>query len=469
MRNTQIITRSVKAFTHLGYSLVAYRNKPEKLTKSAVKFRLYFESLGGIFIKFGQILALRVDIFPKEVCNELRNLLDAVPPFTLDTATKIIKADFGKEIAEIYDGFPEKPIASASLGQVYVAKLKDGNKVAVKILRPEVKEIAENDTNLIEKICTIVDHIPFFPIQISPVAREFKSWIFEEMDYTNEANNLREFKNYKSEVLPFFNIPLETNLPKVYDEFCSKNVLTMEFIEGITINKLIELIQENNEKKLTELWSQGYDLKTIVRNFNMTQMKQYFVDGYFNADPHPANLIVTPRNEIFYIDFGLVGKLSLKQKTSLWKFLRSTSLLDCDASYKAALSMFAVDDEKKRQKLKIALDKMFIYLRKQRVLKNSSYTKASTDSLLYFVKVLAQVRLELPIEIAKAFRSVMTGDGIMHNLAPDATVEEITQDSLRITLAATYLNIKKSMTQENTTKLMLKAINYLEDEMILSD
>lgn len=468
MRNINIFFKSIAAFLKLGTTLLLSSKNPQKLQKAGKDFRKYFESLGGIFVKFGQILSLRVDIFPEEICSELRNLFDSVPPFDYSTAQEIFLSDFGKSIEDTFSTFNKQPIASASLGQVYKAKLKNGDWVAVKVRRPNIETLVHNDSNLITLIGKIVDFIPFIPIRIKPVIEEFSGWIIEELDYHNEARNLKEFYSYKSAILPIFNIPLQINLPKVYDQYSSEQVLTMEFIDGITINKIISLKKQNDKNQMQKLEKKGYNLKKILKNINLLQLKQLFIDGYFNADPHPANLIIKPNNEVYFVDFGLVGKLSDRQKTALSRFLRSSSVLDWKSAFEAALIIFNLNDPKKKQKLEVAIKEMFDYLKAERK-KVNSYSKASTDSLLYFSKLIYKLRIPLPVDVSKAMRCVMTSDGIVHNLAPDASVEEITQDQFRVALAATYLGIKRQLTPENLKRLIIKVINYIEREVLLEE
>jgi len=468
MRNLKTIFESIKAFLHLGYTLLFFFNNPEKLHNEGIRLKNYFERIGGIFIKFGQMLALRVDILPEGICRELRNLLDNVTPFEYAQAEKMFEEEFNRTISKVFQKFEKKTIASASLGQVYRAKLKTGELVAVKIRRPKIEELAKSDIKLITKISKIIDTIPLMPFKLTPVVKEFSSWVFEELDYKNELNNLEEFSKFKSEILPFFNVPLKINLPKVYPQYSGKNILTMEFIEGVSVNKLIELKNSKDQTEFRKLLKEGYNIKQILKNINLMQLKQIYIDGYFNADPHPANIIIKSNNQVYYVDFGLVGKLTDRQKAAVSKFLRSSSILDWRSAFQAAIIMFEVNDERKINQLREEIKKMFNYLKKQRITYNT-YSKASTDSILYFSKLIYILKLPIPIDISKALRCVMTSDSIVHNLAPEASVEEITQDLFKVTLAATFLGLKKKMNKDSILKLAIKAINFVESEILLED
>ena len=265
--------------------------------KPEVMLRRTFERLGPTFIKFGQLLSVRPDLIPKEYVKELEKLQDKVPEFSFNEVKTTIEKEFGQELKHIFLYFEKRPIASASISQVHKAVLKNGEKVAVKIQRPNVRHLMETDieimlyfANLLEKN---IDKIRMYkPVK---VVQEFKNWTEKELDFRLEARNAKRFyENFKASKTVY--------IPKVYDELTKEKVLTLEFIEGIELHNLKEI----KKRKL--------DFSSIIKNSFDAVMTQVFVHGIFHADPHPGNIIVKQDNSIAFVDFGIVGYFDEKLK-----------------------------------------------------------------------------------------------------------------------------------------------------------
>jgi ubiquinone biosynthesis protein len=266
-----------------------------------VKLRLTLEKLGPTFVKLGQILSLRPDFIPLEFAEELKKLQDEVPPFSFSEVKEIIENEFKKPLKEIFSEFEEEPVAAASLGQVHKAVLFNGEKkVAVKILRPKVDEIIEKDLNIMFYLANLAEkRIPeiknYHPLK---VVEEFAEWTKRELDFETEAGNMERFnKNFSGD---------ETvKIPDVSWEWTTKRVLTMEFVEGV------KLTDKEGFKKL------NLDVKEVAKNAIYAGLKQFYIHGFFHADPHPGNIFALSGNKICFLDFGMVGKLNkkLKRKT----------------------------------------------------------------------------------------------------------------------------------------------------------
>ncbi|MEK6984055.1 MAG: AarF/ABC1/UbiB kinase family protein [Nanoarchaeota archaeon] len=267
--------------------------------KTEVRLRRTLERLGPTFIKFGQVLSVRPDLVPKEYSKELEKLQDKVPPFPFSDVKSIIERDFGKKIEHIFLHFEKNPIASASISQVHKAVLKNGNKVAVKVQRPDVKRIMETDIEIMYYFATLLEtHVEkigrFKPVKILD---EFKEWTEKELDFRLEARNANRFaQNFKGSQT--------VHIPRVYDELTSERVLTLEFIDGIQLHDI------NTVKK------RKLNFDEIIKNSFNAVMTQVFVHGIFHADPHPGNILILKNNAIAFVDFGIVGYFSehLKNK-----------------------------------------------------------------------------------------------------------------------------------------------------------
>jgi ubiquinone biosynthesis protein len=242
----------------------------------------------------------------------------------------------------------------------------------------------------------------------------------------------------------------------------------MEYIDGITVNKLISICADkNSEEYKKEVLDKGWDIRDINHRINLMQIKTVFVDGFFNADPHPANIIITDDKKVYYIDFGLVGRLKEKERIAIFRFLRGMATLDKDASYDSVKILFDTSKINNEDKLQEAFDKLFYDLAVAREKNNRSYAKTSTDSMLRFLKVVYNMNIQVPREVGKAFRFILTSDSIQHALVPDASIEEATKDLFQASLAATYIEFKKCLRKDKMTKIVTKFINYFEKEIFL--
>ena len=259
------------------------------LTLGGWCFRRMLEDLGATYVKVGQIMSTRPDLFPPWLTDELEKLQDAVPPFDAKLIPGEFAKAFGRQPGEIFAEFDYKPIASASVAQVHAAKLKSGERVAVKIRRPGVKEKAERDLHVMAVFAKSVCIIPSVRLT-SPVetVEEFAKSIRGQLDLRNEASNNKRFvENFKD--MP------KVRFPTLYPDYCAENILTMEFIEGC---KLAEISKTNSSPE--ELARQG--LRAIF--------KMIYVDGFVHADLHPGNLRFFDDNVVCYFDLGMVAELT---------------------------------------------------------------------------------------------------------------------------------------------------------------
>lgn len=278
-----------------------FKKKEIKKKEKPKRLRQALEKLGPTFIKLGQILSLRPDLIPKEYVKELGNLQDKVPSFSYEEVEKIIKDELKEPINKLFTNFSKKPIASASIAQVHKAKLKNGSLVAVKVQRPNVKEIMETDIEIMFYIAKLLEKHSKKMRKYEPVriVHEFKEWTEKELDFEIEAKNAKTFyKNFKGSD--------KVKIPKVFDNYSSKKVLTLEFINGIELHNISKV----KGKK-------GYNTREIIKNGFDSILTQVFIHGFFHADPHPGNILLLRGNKIALVDFGIVGYFNehLKQKS----------------------------------------------------------------------------------------------------------------------------------------------------------
>ncbi|MFH1727844.1 MAG: lipopolysaccharide core heptose(II) kinase RfaY [Pseudomonadota bacterium] len=245
--------------------------------------------LGPTYIKLGQILSTRPDLLPEAYIKEFKKFQDNTACLTYDIIKKQIEDNLGTDIDNIFSEIDPKPLACASISQVHKGTLKDGQKIVIKVQRPDIADIIETDLDFLHFFARQIekrkDDLLLKPTQI---VKEFEKAIHQELDFTFEASNIdkftRNFENHPGLVIP-----------KLYREYSSKKILVMEFIDGVKVS---------DYKKI------GANPKVIAELGISAIFKQLFEDGFFHADPHPGNLFVLKDNQIAFLDYGLMGRIS---------------------------------------------------------------------------------------------------------------------------------------------------------------
>ena len=270
----------------------------------AVRVRRSLEDLGPVFIKFGQMLSTRRDLLPDDVADELERLQDAVPPFPGAVAQQIIEKAFDRPVEEIFDEFESRPLASASIAQVHAAKLKNGDEVVIKVLRPDVLPVIRRDISLLYIVAELAARYSAQARRLRPVeiVAEYEKTILDELDLLREAANASQLRRN-------FEGATSLYVPEVYWDYTYRNVLVMERIYGIPIRNVDELkANDTNMERLAELGVEIF-------------FTQVFKHNFFHADMHPGNIFVDiddPQNPKYIaVDFGIVGTLNTIDKRYL--------------------------------------------------------------------------------------------------------------------------------------------------------
>jgi len=307
----------------------------EGLDKTAPqRFRLVLEELGTTFIKFGQVLSTRPDLIGKDFANELVGLRDDVPPFEFAEVKRIIEEELKAPIDDIFSDFQELPIASASIAQVHSAVLKDGTKVAVKVQRPNLEEKVKKDVAIMRYIArnanTRIKSLKYY--NLPGIVDEFERAIKKEMDFVLEARNIERFRsNFKDDS--------QVYAPKVYWEYSTVKVLTMEFIEGTKITEISESEDIARRKLIADIGTKCY-------------FKQIFEHGFFHADPHSGNLIILEDNKLCFVDFGMMGHLNKDFMDNLTELFVYTVDYDIKGVVNQMRYMKLISDETDTEQLK---------------------------------------------------------------------------------------------------------------------
>ncbi len=325
VKNGQRLRQILSVFAKNGFVDVVSRMKLEKFLPGQLgayaeaqadktpqeRLRQTFEELGPTFVKLGQLLSTRSDLLPEPFIEEFTRLQDNVQPLPFGVVQEIVERELNQKIEKAFSFFDEVPLAAASIGQVHAAQLLSGEKVVVKIQRPEIEKIIETDVSLLAFLAGLLEkYVPETRI-VGPtvIVNEFFRTLYFELDFIVESNNIVKIREN------LVNVP-EVVIPQVYRALTTHKVLTLEKLEGIRVNDL---------KALEDA---GIDRKRIVEIGARTFFKTVMIDGLFHGDLHGGNLFILPGNRLGIVDFGIVGRLSQKARDQLASMIMSLLIED---------------------------------------------------------------------------------------------------------------------------------------------
>ncbi|SEP22071.1 Predicted unusual protein kinase regulating ubiquinone biosynthesis, AarF/ABC1/UbiB family [Halogranum amylolyticum] len=374
--------------------------RAERLLESLV-------SLGPTFIKLGQVLSTRPDALPGAYIEVLSRLQDRVPPADWEAVRTVVEADLDP-VDEAFDEFDTDPISGASLGQVYVARVGD-QKVAVKVLRPNIRSRVEADLRVINVLRPLL--VASAPegqaYTLENLAREFTETIREEMDYAHEAAMLREIRGNFADAD-------DVVVPAVLDSHSSSRVLTMEYVDGIKIDDL------------EALEAADVDRTALIRRLEEAYIQMIIEDGVFHADPHPGNLAVKPDGSIVFYDFGMTGQVSAELQSHIVDFYIGIARDDIDAVIDAFVAMDALDPtadrELMREVFEIAIDNF----------RGQNLDEYRIQRLVgEFQANIYEFPLRLPQNVALIVRVTTVLDGVAQTLDPEFDVIALITEYVR--------------------------------------
>jgi ubiquinone biosynthesis protein len=374
------------------------------------RLRTALEEMGGTFIKFGQMLALQPDLVSLEYCNALFNLLDRVAPFGPEQVERTFVEELGKGPGEVFDSFDPRPIATASIGQVHVARL-GGRKVAVKVQRPKVEEEFGGDIRLMSAAIRLITRLGLKRLawMVEPMS-EFVSWTREELDYRREARYMEQLRRNARD-------NAAERVPAVVWEHTTRRTLVMEFLDGLTVLDYLRALERNDERVFRRLGAGGFEPNGFARKLIDNFLGDAFRHGLFHADLHPGNLMILPGNVVGYIDFGITGRLSRYSRQHLIAMTLAYTRGDIDGMCASFFKVSAVgpdsDAEGFREGLKRLADEWYEMSGRERRLR-----KNFTLVMLDMLRLSRATGVWPERDVIKYIRAAIASDGLITRFAP---------------------------------------------------
>ncbi len=307
----------------------------DSMERRAVRLRQTLERGGGTFVKLGQQVAMRIDLLPWEYCVELSKMLDRMLPFPVEEALKAVERTIGRPWQEIFAVIDPNPIGSASIACVYQATLKNGDKVVVKVRRPGIEKLFMADLRVLDWIMELAEFLTIFrPGLTRNLRTELREILTEELDFKREARFQDIFRrNVKKSGKAFF------TAPKVYFDLSGTEVLVQEFISGLWLWEVIAAVEQKDPKGRALLREMAIVPEVVARRILWAAFWSMDEHVFFHADPHPANILVRPNNEITFIDFGSCGSFNNSQRIALEQMVLSMKNQDVETMTHASLSL----------------------------------------------------------------------------------------------------------------------------------
>lgn len=384
------------------------------------RLREALTELGPTFIKMGQLASTRSDLIPQPIIRELTKLQDHVRPLSFGEVRQVIENSLQQRIDSNFQEFDPVPLAAASIAQVHRAILNNGEKVAVKVQRPHIREVAEIDLEIFRTLVVQFEQRTEwgkrYPTRT--ILDEFSKTLLEELNFVNEGQNTEKIAQFNKQGIFI--------IPKVYWEFSNATVLTLEFISGVSLYQIIEA--KNSSSQYLE-----YNLSMIASQLSQGLLQQILIDGYFHGDPHPGNILLSPEGKIALIDFGILGTLTDSMRYQL-AHLIDALIRGKDVRLLEVISQMGIVPE--------AMDRAqfledILALRSKHLLKTKG-KRAISEAVRDFFNIINRHGIYIPSEFVLIGKSLLTLDGILYQLDPDLSLVELVKPYSRKLLWEKY-------------------------------
>ena len=408
-RQWDILWVTLQLGLHLTWDLVFGQNSSHQRHRRAHWLVGKLVHLGPTFIKIGQALSTRPDLLPLEYIDEFSRLQDRVPPFLSEEAMEIIEAELGKPVELLFQDFERVPLASASLGQVHKAILKSGEEIVVKVQRRGLRRLFNLDFQVLHSLIRFGNRfIPGFKkYDLELIYQEFFELLFQEIDYLQEGKNADRFREN------FQNYP-HVLVPKVYWQYTTRKILTLEYLPGIKINDREALIKK------------GINPDHIIQRGISSYLKQLLEDGFFQSDPHPGNMAVNPQGDLIFYDFGTMAEIKTLAKDQMIQTFFAVLRKDADQVLEMLVYMGLIEPISDMTPVKRLVSFLLEKFR-DKPIDVKAFEEISSELYIMF----EQQPFRLPPQMTFIVKSLTTLDGIARALDPQYNLLAASQPFVR--------------------------------------
>lgn len=398
----------------LAFLLRPFIKKELRDEPFAVQLRRRLEMLGPTYVKLGQIMAIREDILPREITDELKQLLDRLPEVSFAAIRQIIEASLGKPINDLFLEFRESPVGSASIAQTHLAKTKLGETIAVKVIKPGIRDAILADIKLLQLLAHLLEWlIPRY--QPEMIINEFCAYTEREVDLSYEADHAELF------AANFARQP-EVVFPKIYRALSSKDVLCMEYFDGL----------KPSDPRVREFSAD--DIHKIIDLGTGAIIKMLYNDGFFHADLHTGNLIVLPGPRVGFIDVGMVGRFDAKMRLSMLYYFYSLVNGDIEGSVKHLTAMARIGERGDVIGFKRSVSDLF----RRYLLHASDGSLSLAQLILASLKIGGKYHIFFPVEMTLMVKALVTFEGVGLQLDPKLDVPALSRRHIRAIYSRHY-------------------------------
>jgi ubiquinone biosynthesis protein len=426
---------------------------------NARRARTTIEHLGGLWLKFGQLISLRRDILPEAYSRELASLQDRALGFDPREARIIVERELGRPIDDVFSEFEDQPIGAASIAQVHRARLRHNSRqVVVKIQRPDIRAQAEQTLRWIGHLVAVFDWLEFAPhLDWREMLTELRQTALEELDFRIEATSLRRMRKMLRED--------KVIVPRTYKQWTTRHLLVMEFIDGVFMSEIIAVMDQDPARLAAWEAENNVDRRRVAKRLYQSMMRQLFKRNLFHADPHPGNIIVLRDSNIALIDFGSVGFLDAEFLSTYRYFLEAIAERDYGRSADLLFLLASALPETDLASIRAEIIAKFRAWEMRAKTKGLPYDERSLTSVVSDIFLsLSRHRIALSWSFLRVDRAELTVDATFRHLAPDYDFVKLMRKSfVRINTGLLIQELEPDRMLEHAGRAILGTLRATRD------
>ncbi len=426
--------------------------------RRAVRLRETISRIGGSFIKLGQQASVRADLLPQEYCEELTSLLDQVDPFPVEQAIEAIERVTGKPLAETYAVFDPTPVGSGSIACVYQAVLHSGERVAVKVRRPDVGRQITADLRVLGWVSSVAEALTLLRPGFSEnVLSEVRLSLLEELDFYKEARFQEIFRRRAKKARRRY-----FTAPKLFSDLCGEDVIVEEFVSGVWLFELLAAVENDDREALARMAELNIDPAEVAKRMIWVSHWGLWDSTFFHGDPHPANIIVQRDNQLVFIDFGAMGSLPASRRSAMRQIFNLMEHEDLEGMARLSLTLLEPLPPIDTDRVIKAVEEVFWEALVAARSKHSEWYERTTAQLwLGFFRVTSRFKIPMSFDTVRLIRATLLYDTLAARLDHDIDLpreyrryrKDAGRDARKRVLAATERRAANGLDKEDYLRL----------------